>query len=470
MRCYTLLCRGGVCGKVNFTQVYTDSKPLTEILMRSEPTLRIAKWTYYLSQYNFTVAYFPGKTNPSDGLSCCIYDEPVTEMNMKTPRDPFISAIVDHDTSNNDIEDAEIQNDARLIFDNNRPITQIMDTQDIHDVNDSLQLHDNTTLADETSNVITNDMFKDLQYGDIINLNILSREQLHDADLKLLIDYSLDNVLPIDDKLARKIIMQSDNYSYTDKLLYHYGANKRKGIENARHQLVIHKNLRLPILIACHYRLAHRGIPATFETIFQNYFWHNKHSDIAHHIRSCEVCAQNKHTNGNSRAPLKPIDVANTAFSTYCIDIVGKLNKTKNGNQYIIVILDTFKKYCEYIPVKTINAHTIATAFFDNIICRYDCYKSLISDRGTTFLPSIFNLLLKMCQVNHLASTSYRHQTAGAAERQIQSLKRYLAKHCNESLNDWDQHLAAFRFAHAITITESTRTSPFMLMYVRQPT
>ena len=272
--------------RFNFTQVYTDCKPLTKILMRSEPTLRIAKWTYYLSQYNFTVTHFPGKTNPSDGLSRCIYDEPITEMNMETPRDPFISAIIDNDTSNNDIADVETHNDARRKFDNNRPITQMIDTHGIHDVNDSLQPHDNTTLTDETSNVITNDMFEDLQYGDIINLDILSREQLLDADLKPLIEYLLDNVLPIDDKLARKIIMHSDNYSYTDKLLYHYSANKRKGIENERHQLVIPKNLRLPILIACHDRLAHRGIPATFETIFQNYFWHNMHSDIAHHIRS----------------------------------------------------------------------------------------------------------------------------------------------------------------------------------------
>ena len=47
---------------------------------------------------------------------------------METPRDPFIIAIVNHDTSNNDIADVEIHNDARLIFDDNRPITQIIDT------------------------------------------------------------------------------------------------------------------------------------------------------------------------------------------------------------------------------------------------------------------------------------------------------------------------------------------------------
>ena len=69
-------------------------------------------------------------------------------------------------------------------------------------------------------------MFKDLQYGDVLNLGILSRERLGllDAYLKPLTDYLLDNVLPIDNKQARKIIMQSDNYSYTvtDKLLFHY--------------------------------------------------------------------------------------------------------------------------------------------------------------------------------------------------------------------------------------------------------
>ena len=93
-----------------------------------------------------------------------------------------------------------------------------------------------------------------------------------------------------------------------------------------------------------------------------------------------------------------------------------------------------------------IQTQTVSYVHFSiiYIICRYGGYKSLISDRGTTFLSSIFKHLLNMCQVTHLVSTSYRHQTAGAAERQIQSLKRFLAKHCNESLKDSDQHLARF--------------------------
>ena len=121
--------------------------------------------------------------------------------------------------------------------------------------------------------------------------------------------------------------MQSDNYSYTDKLLFHfsYSVNKRKGIENARHQLVIPIHLRLPILIACHDRLAHRSIPGQHLRQYFKIIFSITYTLIQHTIkRSCEVSSQNKHTNVNSRVTLKAIDLPNTAFSTYCIDIVGK--------------------------------------------------------------------------------------------------------------------------------------------------
>jgi hypothetical protein len=68
-----------------------------------------------------------------------------------------------------------------------------------------------------------------------------------------------------------------------------------------------------------------------------------------------------------------------------------------------------------------------------------------------------------------MASTSFRHSTAGSCERQVQTLKRYLAKHINEDLTNWDEHLAAARFAHDITVNDATGTSPFILMHGRQP-
>jgi Integrase core domain len=106
---------------------------------------------------------------------------------------------------------------------------------------------------------------------------------------------------------------------------------------------------------------------------------------------------QHKHANINERAPLHPIPTANKAFTNWCIDIIGKLQTTKNGNQYIIIIVDTFTKYCEYIPVKTIDAYTIAIQFFENIVCRFGCFSTLISDRGSNFLSNIFQHLIKMC-------------------------------------------------------------------------
>ena len=51
--------------------VVTDHKPLEAIVSNSnsKPPVRIARWSTYLQEFNFTVEYRPGKDNPADYMS-----------------------------------------------------------------------------------------------------------------------------------------------------------------------------------------------------------------------------------------------------------------------------------------------------------------------------------------------------------------------------------------------------------------
>jgi hypothetical protein len=300
-------------------------------------------------------------------------------------------------------------------------------------------------------------------------LDIIKQEQHFDNELLPIINYLKDNILPDDDKLARKVVFQSSNHCYVDELLYHHNTGKNKANDELKLQLVIPKNLRLPILVAAHDNLSHRGIPAVFATIAASYFWTNMFKDVNDYVKSCVTCSEFRRKCINDRAPLQPIKTSNHAFQSYAIDIIGKLETTSHHNKYILIVIDTFTKYSELIPLKSIDAHTVAMALYDNIICRYGCFKTILSDQGTQFTSALFQNLIKVTGATHLGSTSYAHQSVGIAERNVQTLKNWIFKLTKDSHNRWDQYLNIVRFSYNITINDATKTSPHMLVHGRWP-
>jgi hypothetical protein len=95
---------------------------------------------------------------------------------------------------------------------------------------------------------------------------------------------------------------------------------------------------------------------------------------------------------------------------------------------------------------KNIEASTIAQVLFEYVICRFGCFKTLVSDRGTQFLSELFQHLIKLCGASSIINTSYHHQTAGAIEIQIKYMNSMIAKCANETCTNWDTLLPAVAF------------------------
>ncbi|KAL5971678.1 hypothetical protein TSMEX_000600 [Taenia solium] len=52
-------------------------------------------------------------------------------------------------------------------------------------------------------------------------------------------------------------------------------------------------------------------------------------------------------------------------------DIMDPLPLTKKGNYYILVIVDYFTKVAEAEPMKSQDPETVASTFFNNLICQH---------------------------------------------------------------------------------------------------
>ena len=193
-------------------------------------------------------------------------------------------------------------------------------------------------------------------------------------------------------------------------------------------QLVVPQSLKIVVMKALHDlpMAGHPGFQKTYDRITEKFFWLNMHQEIKEYCTACHSCSLGKSNPHHRKAPLQPLPVANEPFERISMDVVGPLKQTHNGNQYILVMIDSLTKWPEATAIPNQTAETIAKIFVENIICRHGMPKSLLTDRGTNFVSKLFQSICSILKIDRLLTTSYKPSTNGLCEHENNSLKDML--------------------------------------------
>ena len=197
------------------------------------------------------------------------------------------------------------------------------------------------------------------------------------------------------------------------------------------------------------------------------YWWKGMRADVHHFCRSCLVCASRKGPGRSFRPPLTPIPVGGP-FHRIGVDVL-QLPLTANGNRYVVCFVDYLTKWVEAFAVSDQRAETIAKLLVDHVICRHGIPEELLSDRGANFLSDIIQSVCDILEVRKVNTSGYHPQTDGLVEKFNSTLINMIAKCCEVKQHDWDDHLPHLLFAYRSSVQESTRESPFFLLYGRDP-
>ena len=84
-------------------------------------------------------------------------------------------------------------------------------------------------------------------------------------------------------------------------------------------------------------------------------------------INSCLECNK-KDYNSQKNGLLQPLQIPTEIYEQVGMNILGPLPKTKNGNEYILVITEYLSRCVEAIPLSNIDSKTIAEIFMKNIV------------------------------------------------------------------------------------------------------
>ena len=194
--------------------------------------------------------------------------------------------------------------------------------------------------------------------------------------------------LPKDKLLARKFKSNKDRYIVDNELIYHLW-NKRLN-RHIYKQLCILKELRYKIFSVLHdTRFTwHMGMHNMYEDAIRHFWWNNIYKDMQNCVSSCKLCLKSN-TGHSPKNPLNPLKIPSAPFQTINVDLL-KFHTPSRGNNYILVIIDSFSKFVITKAIKKKTTCTVIKAIFEEFILKFGLCKhlSIITDNGLEFINS----------------------------------------------------------------------------------
>jgi len=235
-----------------------------------------------------------------------------------------------------------------------------------------------------------------------------------------------------------------------------------------RLQYVVPQALTLNVMELYHDSRGHPGAERTVDTIRLTYWWPGLVVNVDEHVKSCKACARRKANNRNPAAPIQEYESPDMPWQRVHVDLTGPLTETKKGNKYIMIVKDSLTRYVETMPLKTKEAHETAQALIDGIIYRHGGMGLLISDNGTEFENRLWAQITQLLQIKHNMITPYNPRANGLAENHMRTLKDAISIYCDETQEDWDDHLRGVTMSYNTTVNSQTGFTPFYMMFGRE--
>jgi len=341
-------------------------------------------------------------------------------------------------------------------------------------------------LSDEKQSVNIQDVLIEDKNSNINKNTQNNRATSYNAlDLKTVYSYLLDKIYPSNIKTTNeKLNFRKQCKPYTldggTKLRY------TKKIKNTSSQkfeerlvpVVLEQAERQKIMSMIHQGTdlsvesislsGHRGRDAVLSIIQTRFYWPNMYSDVVNYIKMCDVCQKVDPATLKTVSKLQSISVPISVMKQIGVDIASL--PEVNGKKYIIVAIDYFSKWSKIEAIENKIADTVARFLF-KLICRHSCMSIQINDQGREFVNRVSSHLHELTGTKQRVTSAYHPQSNGLVERQNRTIKNMLLKtlYNERNVDKWQDVIDGVLFAHRSVRHETTKYSPFFLLYNREP-
>ena len=222
------------------------------------------------------------------------------------------------------------------------------------------------------------------------------------------------------------------------------------------------------MIILAHDYSGHNGSRRTYNCLKRQYYWPGIRKQIFRHCKKCKECIlQNQ---GQPEKCFGHFDSPDLPMEFICMDLVGPIHPpSSRRNKYVLTVIDMLTGFTIAVPIKNKNAETICEAYRDNVYCVFGGSSRMLTDNGSEFKNKEMQEVCDTLGLKHIFSPVYTPQSNGRLEGWHRFFKACIAKHIRGGGVEWDELVPLAVSAYNFFPCQSSKESPFVLMFGRDP-
>ncbi|GBG78069.1 hypothetical protein CBR_g26006 [Chara braunii] len=213
------------------------------------------------------------------------------------------------------------------------------------------------------------------------------------------------------------------------------------------------QRLRTLLMSECHDARGHFGFLKSYATLSQHFFWKEMRSDMLRYVDTYELCQRNKVQRRPPLGLLKPLPIPDGPAESVSIDFTDLGKTTPRGMHQVMVCVDRFSKYAEFIPLPEVARVPAVRPAFSERFC---------IDEWQSYWKDYLHSRLDMTSGHYLEAN-------GLAEVMNQVLFQLLRPVISPDQQDWDLHLARAQLMYNMSVHSTNGFIPYWLHWGREP-
>jgi hypothetical protein len=232
-----------------------------------------------------------------------------------------------------------------------------------------------------------------------------------------------------------------------------------------------HDDLKAELLRLCHDSpvAGHPGRSKTYELLTRDYYWPGMYRYVDRWTRNCHTCRRTTPSREARQGVLRPLPVPQRSWQDISMDFITHLEPSQ-GHDAILVVVDRLTKMKHFIACHgTCDAEEVARLYTRHVWKIHGLPRTVVSDRGPQFVSAFWKHLNRRLGIKSLLSTAFHPETDGQTERANAILEQYLRAYVSYLQDDWVEWLPLAEFASNSVRSESTAMTPFHANYGFHP-
>lgn len=264
-------------------------------------------------------------------------------------------------------------------------------------------------------------------------------------------------------KIEQRKNLPNYKYKYANDLLYYLHYEKY----GDQWKIYVPCDMVNEVLNSCHDNIlaGHTGYWKTLKRVKETYYWPKMPHDVYDYVTNCEICQEAKPSTQNSKSVMGGFRDPKYPWRLIAIDFVGPLIRSKQGNAWILTVVDLFSKYTIAFPLRNATAELLINRLQNGVFFKHGVPQVLICDNGTQFHSSIFKNFLNKYNVEKQHTSAYTpRQNASECYNKIigVALKLYII---DKKHDKWDENLNEILCAMNTSVNTQTKRSPFEIIH-----